>query len=440
MFVAGTFFAGRAAHAAAAAADRAGPRGRARRLGLGPGRVRRRLHDPLHDLPHPPRRACDGLYTGPRLLARPARGRPRRRVAGLLRRRAVRGRVAGAAARRGRRRGRGAPADAAAACSWSGRSWSRWSSTRGRARSSPGSCCTRCCRCSCWPGSGSRRSGSARRRWYGTVGAVAVACSAFAYAGYASFLVNAEHRADPRELLVSTQSSEEVARRRRPAWSRRRAPRRRASRSRSPSTPPRARRSRGRGTSATSASATSTSAQPAPPPDSDVLILTQAARDRLAAAADRLRRSREFPFRVWWVRDYGAMSPAGRGGAGSPKREPWNPTGGMPEWLYERPLSHASRQTVVPVAVEDLLAELVPLGEPGVAVRRPLDRPEHDVVDAVAADQLARLRRGRWSCRACGRPPRGCRARGPTAARGPGQPSTVGRPVKVEMRAWPKAE
>ena len=50
--------------------------------------------------------------------------------------------------------------------------------------------------------------------------------------------------------------------------------------------------------------------------------------------AGRLRR-RRFPFRVWWVRDYGEMSPAAwwRWFA---RREPWNPTGGMQEWLYVR--------------------------------------------------------------------------------------------------------
>ena len=44
---------------------------------------------------------------------------------------------------------------------------------------------------------------------------------------------------------------------------------------------------------------------------------------------------REFPFRVWWVRDYGAMSPGGWW-RWFTEREPWNPTGGMPEWLYLR--------------------------------------------------------------------------------------------------------
>ena len=44
-------------------------------------------------------------------------------------------------------------------------------------------------------------------------------------------------------------------------------------------------------------------------------------------------RSREFPFRVWWVRDYGKITP-GSWWRWLTKREPWDPTGGMPEWLY----------------------------------------------------------------------------------------------------------
>ena len=42
--------------------------------------------------------------------------------------------------------------------------------------------------------------------------------AAFAYAAYASFSVNAEHRADPRELLVSTQSSEDGRQGRATRW------------------------------------------------------------------------------------------------------------------------------------------------------------------------------------------------------------------------------
>ncbi len=44
---------------------------------------------------------------------------------------------------------------------------------------------------------------------------------------------------------------------------------------------------------------------------------------------------RRFPFRVWWVRDYGAMSPGGWW-RWFTRREPWNETGGLPEWLYVR--------------------------------------------------------------------------------------------------------
>ena len=65
-----------------------------------------------------------------------------------------------------------------------------------------------------------------------------------------------------------------------------------------------------------------------------MLILTQAANDRLAAELPGYD-GREFPFRVWWVRDYGAMSP-GSWARWLTERKPWNPTGGMPEWLYER--------------------------------------------------------------------------------------------------------
>ena len=45
---------------------------------------------------------------------------------------------------------------------------------------------------------------------------------------------------------------------------------------------------------------------------------------------------REFRFRVWWVRDYGAMSARQAGARWFTERKPWNPTGGMPEWIYVR--------------------------------------------------------------------------------------------------------
>jgi uncharacterized protein (TIGR03663 family) len=171
-----------------------------------------------------------------------------------------------------------------------------------------------------------------RGRWYGKVGLAAVAVG-LAYTGYASFTVNALHRADPREFLVTTQSSEEVGR----------IADRLAGRARRAEQAGR----QFRITIDTAEGATYPWAwyfrdlgaayvdltQQAPPP-SDALILTQASHDRLAPVLTGYT-AREFPFRVWWVRDYGAMSP-GNWAAWFTDREPWNPPGGMPEWLYER--------------------------------------------------------------------------------------------------------
>ncbi len=67
---------------------------------------------------------------------------------------------------------------------------------------------------------------------------------------------------------------------------------------------------------------------------SDVIVLTQASNTRLAPTLTGYD-GRRFRFRVWWVRDYGAMS-AGNWWRWFSAREPWNPTGGMPEWLYVR--------------------------------------------------------------------------------------------------------
>ena len=86
-----------------------GPRG----VGLGAGRLPRRLHPALHDVPHQPRRRPRPLHRA-RILARPARGRARRRGVELLRRGPLRRGVAGAAARRGRRCGLAPAPDAAA--------------------------------------------------------------------------------------------------------------------------------------------------------------------------------------------------------------------------------------------------------------------------------------------------------------------------------------
>ncbi len=174
----------------------------------------------------------------------------------------------------------------------------------------------------------------ARRRWYGAAG-LALSALALAYSAYASFLVNAEYRADPREFLVTTQSSEEVARVARQVVAEARAA-----------------EAAGRDYTITVDSAEGAtypwawyfrdvgagyidlSAEGTPLPESDALILTTASRDRLQAELGSME-GREFPFRVWWVREYGEMSP-GNWWRWFTDREPWNATGGMPEWLYLR--------------------------------------------------------------------------------------------------------
>ncbi len=161
----------------------------------------------------------------------------------------------------------------------------------------------------------------ARRSWFGKLG-IAAAVAGFAYAGYASFTVNALNRADPRELLVSTQSSEEVARIADDVVAER--PDRITVDSSDGATFPWAWYFRDLPVSYIELDRSGEM------PDSDVLILTQAAHDRLDP-----RGGREFPFRVWWVRDYGKMTPAAWW-RWFTKREPWSPTGGLPEFLYER--------------------------------------------------------------------------------------------------------
>jgi uncharacterized protein (TIGR03663 family) len=169
----------------------------------------------------------------------------------------------------------------------------------------------------------------ARRSWLGRVG-VAAAAAAALYIGVASWYVNAEHRADPVEFLVTTQSSEEVKR---------------------VAGQVTALAARRRGLSVTVDSAEGATFPWAwyfrdlevgyldlstvnAPPASDVLVLTDGNRERLRSALDGYE-GRRFPFRVWWVRDYGAQTPA-NWARWFVKREPWNATGGLPEWLYVR--------------------------------------------------------------------------------------------------------
>jgi uncharacterized protein (TIGR03663 family) len=173
----------------------------------------------------------------------------------------------------------------------------------------------------------------ARRRWSGRLGlAVVLACAL--HVGYASWWANVENGADPREFLVATQSAEQV----------------KGVRDEVLAVAERAKRD-GR-----EAHILIDSAQGATfpwawyfrdigagyldltdaeiPSDADVLMITEANRERLRgdlAGYD----GRRFPFRVWWVRDYGAMS-VGGWWRWFTRRETWNATGGLPEWLYVR--------------------------------------------------------------------------------------------------------
>jgi uncharacterized protein (TIGR03663 family) len=169
-------------------------------------------------------------------------------------------------------------------------------------------------------------------RWVG----IAAAAVALFYAGYSSYLVNAKHGADPRELLVSTQSSTQVKDVAEQVLA--------LAKSRGPGKPP---------LTVTIDSAEGATfpyawyfrhlsagyidlSQPnAAPPTTDVIVMTEGSRARLLNALGGYQ-GRQFDFRVWWVRDYKDALKPGDWWRWMTKREVWNPTGGMKEWLYIR--------------------------------------------------------------------------------------------------------
>jgi uncharacterized protein (TIGR03663 family) len=173
-----------------------------------------------------------------------------------------------------------------------------------------------------WQARGSRRY----------VGIAAGAVALF-YVGISSWWVNVDRGADPREMLVSTQSAEAV----KDVADQVQA----LAASRGPGQPP---------LTVTVDSAEGATfpyawyfrhlnvgyldlqQQNAAPPTSDVVILTDASKARLQNALQGYE-GRQFQFRVWWVRDYGAMRP-GNVLRYITQRKTWNPTGGMTEWLY----------------------------------------------------------------------------------------------------------
>jgi uncharacterized protein (TIGR03663 family) len=172
----------------------------------------------------------------------------------------------------------------------------------------------------------------ARRTPLGRAG-LAVAAVAAVYVVVASWSVNAVHRADPREFLVSTQSSEDVLKVRDEVL------RAVATFERNTGRPPAVTVDSAEGATfpwawylrhVPGVGYIDLSKQDAPP-QSEILLLTDASRQRLAASL-RGYEGRRFRFRVWWVRDYGEQSPSAWA-RWFTEREPWNPPGGMPAWV-----------------------------------------------------------------------------------------------------------
>ncbi len=172
----------------------------------------------------------------------------------------------------------------------------------------------------------------ARDRLAGQLGLAAAVVGAL-YLGWTSYQANAVHSADPRELLVSTQSSPAVLDVRDEVLALER-------------------RSRGRLTIAVDGDEGATfpwawyfrdagagyvesMRAPGYRPDAQVLIMTEASRQALLPRLGGYR-GRRVPFRVWWVKDYGGALDPGNWWRWMTRREPWNATGGLPEWVYVR--------------------------------------------------------------------------------------------------------
>jgi predicted membrane-bound mannosyltransferase len=168
-----------------------------------------------------------------------------------------------------------------------------------------------------------------RASWVARTG-LALAAVVAIYVPVASWWINVDHRANPRELLVSTQSSEEVKKvadqvlamaRKKPKLSV-------TVDAADGATFPYAWYFRHLDAGYLDLTSVPT------PPQSDVLIMTEPDSQRLAPRLTDYS-SRRFPFRVWWVRDYSKATPA-NWLRWVFERKVWNPTGGMPEYLYTR--------------------------------------------------------------------------------------------------------
>ena len=190
-------------------------------------------------------------------------------------------------------------------------------------------------------GIGAQALWTQRRRALRVAG-IAVVAVGVAHAVYASYRVNAQHRADPREFLVTTQSSEDVLGVRDRVYSLNR----------------RVRRTTGRPITIAVDSAQGATfpwawyfrelpvgyvdmTQPSYVPQSQVLIMTEASQQRLVPDLPAFDGER-FRFRVWWVRDWSKKFDPAAWADWFVERETWNDVGGMPEWLYVRRDAEAS--------------------------------------------------------------------------------------------------
>jgi uncharacterized protein (TIGR03663 family) len=174
-----------------------------------------------------------------------------------------------------------------------------------------------------------------RRRVIRTAALAGVALGAVYLVG-ASFSANAVHGADPRSLLVATQSSVQVKEVAQQVLAL-------------------ARRQKAEGKPPLTITIDSSQGATFPyawyfrdqevgyvdmtaegyVPDTQVLIMTLEAREKLKPSLAAYA-GRPFDFRVWWVKDYKKKFSVKAWWDWFTKRRPWNPTGGMPEWLYVR--------------------------------------------------------------------------------------------------------
>jgi predicted membrane-bound mannosyltransferase len=165
-------------------------------------------------------------------------------------------------------------------------------------------------------------------------GVVIAACLAYTFV--ASFLVNARYGADPRDWLVSTQSSVDVKRVVQRVGDIERRVKART----------------GQDLTITVDSGQGATfpyawyfrhdnvgyidmTTPNYVPDTQVLIMTDQARAALLPTLSAYDGQR-FRFRVWWVRDWTKKLDPGAWWTWFTERKPWNARGGMWEWIYVR--------------------------------------------------------------------------------------------------------